>query len=42
MRRNAAMAPQLLDESGYKEITGPRANRKAPSPLKVKETLING
>lgn len=42
MRRNAAMAPQLLDEGGYKEITGPRKNRKAPSPLKVKETLING
>ncbi|MBI5024863.1 MAG: IS1634 family transposase [Candidatus Omnitrophica bacterium] len=41
MRRNAAMAPQLLDEGGYKEITGPRKNRKAPSPLKVKETFIN-
>ena len=32
----------MLDESGYKEITGPRKNRKAPSPLKVKEALVNG
>ena len=42
IRRNAAMTPLLLDESGYKEITGPRKNRKAPSPLKVKEALVNG
>ena len=42
MRRNAAMAPSLLEESGYEEITGPRKNRKDPSPLKVKETFING
>lgn len=42
MRRNVGLAPQLLNEDGYKEITGPRINRKAPSPLKVKEALING
>jgi hypothetical protein len=42
MRRNVGLAPQLLDEGGYEEITGPRKNRKALSPLKVKETIISG
>lgn len=42
MRRNADMAPQLLDENGFEEIHGPRKNRKDPSPLKVKEVIVNG
>ncbi len=32
MRRNADLAPQLLDNSGYEEIVGQRKTRKDPSP----------
>ena len=42
MRRNADMAPELLDDGGYEEINGSRKNRKEPSPLKVKEVVLNG
>lgn len=42
MRRNVEMAPELLDDGGYEEIHGQRKNRKQPSPLKVKEVLLNG
>ncbi len=42
MRRNADLAPQLLDDSGYQEIAGQRKTRKDPSPLKVKEVVVNG
>lgn len=42
MRRNAGMMPQLLDDGGYQEVHGSRENRKEPSPLKVKETVVNG
>jgi hypothetical protein len=42
MRRNADLKPQLLDDGGYKEIVGQRKTRKDPSPLKVKEVVING
>lgn len=42
MRRNAGLAPELLDDSGYQEIHAPRKNRKDPSPLKVKEVMIGG
>jgi len=31
MRRNADLAPQLLDDRGYKEISGQRKTRKDPS-----------
>lgn len=41
MRRNANIQPQLLDDSGYEEIIGQRKTRKDPSPLKVKEVVIN-
>ncbi len=41
MRRNVDIQPQLLDNSGYKEIIGKRKTRKDPSPLKVKEVVIN-
>ena len=42
MRRNAALAPELLDDGGYEEIHIPRKNHKEPSPLKVKEVILNG
>jgi hypothetical protein len=42
MRRNADLTPRLLDEGGYEEVAGIRINRKAPSPLKVKEAVISG
>lgn len=42
MRRNVNLAPQLLDDGGYKEIIGQRKARKDPSPLKVKEVVVNG
>ena len=42
MRRNSVLAPELLDDGGYEEITGSRKNRKDPSPLKVKEITLNG
>mgnify|MGYP001563198568 CR=1 FL=1 len=42
MRRNVEMAPELLDDGGYEEIHEPRKNRKAPSPLKVKEVILGG
>ena len=42
MRRNGELAPQLLNDDGYEQITGPRKNRKEPSPLKVKEIVLNG
>jgi len=41
MRRNADLQPQLLDDGGYEEIVGQRKTRKDPSPLKVKEVIIN-
>ena len=42
MRRNKGLTPQLLNDDGYQEVHGPRRNRKEPSPLKVKETVVNG
>lgn len=42
MRRNVGLAPELVDEGGYEEIHPPRKNRKDPSPLKVKEVVVNG
>lgn len=42
MRRNADLAPQLLDDGGYEEIIGQRKTRKDSSPLKIKEVIING
>ena len=42
MRRNAKVAPELLDDGGYEEIHGSRKNRKDPSPLKVKEIILKG
>ena len=42
MRRNAGLAPELLNDDGYQEIHGPRRSRKEPSPFKVKEVFING
>jgi len=42
MRRNAGLAPELLDDSGYEEIHPVRKKRKDPSPLKVKETVLDG
>jgi len=41
MRRNTDLQPQLLDDSGYEEIVGQRKTHKDPSPLKVKEVVIN-
>lgn len=42
MRRNIALAPELLNDAGYEEIHPPRKNRKDPSPLKVKEVIVKG
>jgi transposase len=42
MRRNKALAPELLEDGGYEEIHGLRKTRKEPSPLKVQETVVNG
>jgi len=42
MRRKKSLAPELLNESGYQEVHGPRKNRKDPSPLRVKEAVVNG
>lgn len=42
MRRNKDMALELLDDGGYQEVYGTRKNRKEPSPLKVKEAVVNG
>jgi hypothetical protein len=42
MRRNTGLAPELLDDSGYEEIHPARKKSKDPSPLKVKEVVIDG
>lgn len=42
MRRDKNMTPELLEDGEYQEVYGPRKNGKEPSPLKVKETLVNG
>jgi len=42
MRRNAGLAPELLDDNGHEEIHPARKKSKDPSPLKVKEVLIDG
>ncbi|MBI5554571.1 MAG: transposase, partial [Elusimicrobia bacterium] len=42
MRRNGALAPELLAAGGYEEIVGERKTRQDPSLLKVKEVALNG
>ena len=42
MRRNKSLAPQLVNDDDYQEVYGPRQKSKSPSPLKVKEAVING
>lgn len=42
MRRDKNTTLELLDNHGYQEVYAPRTNHKDPSPLKVKEAIVNG
>ena len=42
MRKSPDITPGVLEGGTYETIQGPRASRKDPSPLLVKEKVING